>query len=369
VTGVDDSSGAGEGPGEGEGVRGDTGADSGGNAGGDTGAEPGGLVRQESRPVDGPVELEVAVDVGRVTVHLEDPDTTDTTGTGTGTGTDDAAVGDPAPAAREVRVEIRHDLAATGGWAQRLGEVASWLGSVGAAPGTEPDRQAGGADAVRAAQISWTESAPGRATGLTVRSTGELPLRMVPLLVTVRAPAGSRVTARTGAGDVAVRGAAGQATVRTGAGRAEVGDVAGDADLTTGSGDLTVGAVGGRARIRTGSGAVTVAALGGSTDVKAGNGDVTIGAVTADAAVRTGSGAVHVADARAGRLELTSGSGALRVGVHAGVVAELDLSSGSGRARSELEVRPGAPPREPALRLRGRTASGDVVVTRASAPA
>jgi hypothetical protein len=51
--------------------------------------------------------------------------------------------------------------------------------------------------------------------------------------------------------------------------------------------------------------------------------------------------------------------------VHAGVVAELDLSSGSGRARSELDVQRTAPPREPGLRLRGRTASGDVLVTRA----
>lgn len=326
---------------------------------GDEGAGAAGLVRQESRPVDGPVELDVAVDVGRVTVHLDDAgeDAAGTTGSDTGT------------PGGEVRVEVRHDLGATGGWAQRLGEVASWLGSVGAAPGGQPDVETGGADAVRAAQIGWVEPAAGTVTGLTVRSTAELPLRMVPLVVTVRAPAGSRVTARTGAGDVAVRGAAGQATVRTGAGRAEVGDVTGDADLTTGSGDLTVGAVGGRAKIRTGSGAITVAALGGTTDVKAGNGDVTIGAVTADAGVRTGSGAVHVADARAGRLELTSGSGALRVGVHAGVVAELDVSSGTGRARSELAVQAGAPPREPGLRLRGRTASGDVLVTRATATA
>src|SRR3712207_6971391 len=47
------------------------------------------------------------------------------------------------------RVEVRHDLTATGGWAQRLGEVASWLGAVGAAPDAPPDPGAGGADAVR----------------------------------------------------------------------------------------------------------------------------------------------------------------------------------------------------------------------------
>ena len=310
-------------------------------------ALPGDVVREESRPADGPVDLDLTVDVGRVDVHLED-------------------LAGAADGGGQVRVEVRHDLAAIGGWAQRLGEVASWLGAVGAGPDAGPDTGAGGADAVRAAEISWSDGEP---LGLAVRSSTELPLRMVPLVVTVWAPAGSRVTARTGAGDVTLDGRAGRATVRTGAGTARTGDVDGDADVTTGSGEVVVGAVAGRARIRTGSGAVRVAALRGTTDVKAGSGDVTLGEVAADVGVRTGTGAVQVADARAGRVELTTGSGGLRIGVHAGVTAELDLSSGSGQARSELEVRHTAPPREAGLRLRGRTASGDVLVTRAAVPA
>ncbi len=311
------------------------------------------LVRQESRPASGPVDLDLAVDVGRVRVHLDDG------------GTDGAAA--------EVRVEVRHDDTATGGWAQRIGEVASWLGAVASAPTDGPDTAADStlaAEAVRAVTISWSDAEEGGdVAGLTVRSGTDLPLRMVPLAVTVWAPAGSRVTARTGAGDVTVQGRAGSATVRTGAGAAETGDVAGDAEVTTGSGDVVLGAVGGRARIRTGSGAVRVAAVGGATDIKAGSGDVTLGEVAADVGVRTGTGAVHLADARSGRVELTTGSGGLRIGVHPGVLAELDLSSGSGRARSDLEVRSSDAPREPVLRLRGRTASGDVLVTRAATPA
>jgi hypothetical protein len=306
---------------------------------------PGGLVRQESRPVDGPVALDLAVDVGRVLVHLDpasDPGASDTP---------------------EVRLEVRHDPAAAGGWAQRIGEVASWLGTVGAGP--QETTPHAGADAVRAAEVTWGEAGTEQ-PALTLRSSTELSLRVVPLAITVWAPAGSRVTARTGAGDVTVRGRAARATVRTGAGGAELADVEGDADITTGSGGVTLGAVGGRTRIRTGSGAVTVAAAGGTTDIKAGSGDVTLGAVTADVGVRTGTGAVHVADAQAGRVELTTGSGGLRIGVHPGVLAELDLSSGSGRARSELDVHRTTPEREPAVKLRGRTASGDVVVTRAA---
>ena len=51
------------------------------------------------------------------------------------------------------------------------------------------------------------------------------------------------------------------------------------------------------------------------------------------------------------------------------MLAARDLSSGPGRARSELDLQRAAPPREPVLWLRGRTASGDVLVTRATAPA
>jgi hypothetical protein len=331
------------------------------------------LVRQESRTVAGPADLDLAVDVGRVVVHLdgspavdEAPETAN--GENEAGGTEN---GGNAPGELEVRVEVRHDPTAAGGWAQRLGEVASWLGSVAAAPDTDAGDgpASAGADAVRAADIAWSApGAGGEAPTLTVRSTTELPLRMVPLVVTVWAPPGSRVTARTGAGDVAVRGRAGRATVRTGAGTATAADVDGDAEVTTGSGDVVLGAVGGRARIRTGSGTIRVGAVAGSTDIKAGSGDVRIGAVHADVGVRTGTGAVSVADASAGRLDLTTGSGGLTIGVHAGVLAELDLSSGSGRARSELDVHQTAPGREPVLWLRGRTASGDVLVTRATEP-
>ena len=320
-------------------------------------------MRQESRTVAGPADLDLAVDVGRVVVHLDGAPAVDEAG-----GTEN---GGNAPGELEVRVEVRHDPTAAGGWAQRLGEVASWLGSVAAAPDTEDGDgpASAGADAVRAADIAWSAPGAGGEATLTVRSTTELPLRMVPLVVTVWAPPGSRVTARTGAGDVVVRGRAGRATVRTGAGTATAADVDGDADVTTGSGDVVLGAVGGRARIRTGSGTVRVGAVAGATDIKAGSGDVRIGEVHADVGVRTGTGAVSVADASAGRLDLTTGSGGLTIGVHAGVLAELDLSSGSGRARSELDVRQTAPGRDPVLWLRGRTASGDVLVTRATAPA
>jgi DUF4097 and DUF4098 domain-containing protein YvlB len=99
--------------------------------------------------------------------------------------------------------------------------------------------------------------------------------------------------------------------------------------------------------------------------VQTGSGDVRLGAVKHDMNARTGSGDLTVVDAWAGGLDLTTGSGQLRVGIHSGVLAELDVSSGSGQARSDLPV--GGPPAEGGapLRIRARTGSGDALVTAA----
>ena len=302
------------------------------------------LVRQQSWPVDGPAELELTVDLGRIRVHL------------------DEQIGDAGSG--EVRVEVRHDPSAGNSWSQGLSGIINWLGGA-TGPAAGGDAGALAAEAVRAAEISWSET--GRR--LVVRSSEELPLRVVPLAVTVSAPAGSRLAARAGSGDVRVTGRAGWAAVRTGSGRIVVAAVDGDVDVTTGSGDVELGPISGRARVRTGSGGVRIASAGGPTEIKASSGHVAVGEVAGDLGVRTGSGDVAIADARVGRLELTTGSGRLRIGVHPGVRAELDLTSGSGRARSDLEVGSVAPEQAPALHVRGRTGSGDVLVTRAAVPA
>jgi hypothetical protein len=301
-----------------------------------------GLVRQQSWSVDGPAELELATDVGRVRVHLEDlPE---------GGG--------------ELRVEVRHDPGANNALTQGISGLINWLGNAtGGGFGGDPDQLA--VDAVSAAEISWSESS----RRLVVRSSQELPLRAVPLAITVWAPTRSRLAARVGAGDVRASGRAGWAGVRAGSGNATLDAVDGDADVTTGSGAIDLGPVTGRARLRTGSGAIRVAATGGPAEIKTGSGDVVLGEVNGDVRVRTGSGDVTVSDARSGGLEFSTGSGAVRIGVHPGVGAELDLTSGSGKARSELDVADVAPEKPAALQVRGRTGSGDVLVARAAVPA
>lgn len=320
------------------------------------GAGPGGPTppRRERFDCAGPAELEIVIGGGRVRVDLVE-------------------------GATEVRVEVGADRSAAPPWSGGLGGLLDWIGSsmTGTpAPGAgwsgrgfdpivgAPWEATGDptADAVAAVGIDWSPG--GRRLVLTAPE--EAGPASVPLAVTVTAPADSRTAVRTGAAGVEVTGRAAWAAVRTGSGGARLAEVRGDADVTTGSGGIDLGGCSGRARLRTGSGAVEAGALGGPSRVRTGSGDVRLGQVCGDVEIRTGSGDVLVADAVSGDVVLSTGSGTVRIGVHSGVAAELDLSAGTGRARSDLDVRSGTPATAAALRLSGRTGSGDVLVTRAA---
>ncbi len=309
--------------------------------------------RTETWSCHGAAELDLTIGVGRLDLALTEQGST-------------------------VRVQVRPDPGAAAPWNQGLPGWLSWLGegtgmgSIKVGGRSFPfggDLDLGellgrdlGAEAVQATRIQWSEAS----RRLQVCSPDALPLRLVPLVVTVHAPAGSRLTLATGAGGITVTGRAGDTNARSGSGDVRLDAVDGAAELATGSGNLVAGTVSGPARAKTGSGDLTLAALGGPTEVKAGSGTVRLGAVRTDLTARTGSGDITVDDAAAGRLRLSTGSGDLRVGVHAGVTAELDLTSGSGRVRSELDLRGQAPERPAGLVVYGRTGSGDVLVRRAA---
>lgn len=294
------------------------------------------VVRKVELECMGPIDVSVELDSGRLDIQLE-KDTAGTAG---------------------VAVQVHADPAGQLPWTAGIAGLLSWLGEqTGGAP---PGELA--AEAVRRTVIDFTGQR------LTVRSPRDLPLRTVPLTIQVSAPADSSITARSGSADIAVDGVADRLDASTGSGQVRAQRCTGTTDVRTGSGDVRLGSVLGRLRVRTGSGQVEVTSIegaaGGGT-VHTGSGDVRLGAVTHDVSARTGSGDLTVVDASAGGLELTTGSGQLRVGIHPGVRAELDVSSGSGHARSDLAVG-GAPAEgDVPLRVRARTGSGDALVTAA----
>ncbi|WP_037304350.1 DUF4097 family beta strand repeat-containing protein [Amycolatopsis orientalis] len=289
-------------------------------------------VRVEDFEAEGPIEIDVSVAIGRVTIEL-----TGESG---------------------VHAEVRRDGGEQQPWVDGMTSLLSWVGErfgdqLGGSPG------ASASDAVTQTRI---EKVGNR---LVVQAPKAWQLKNIPLAVTVRAPAGSHLEVRAGAADVAVTGSAGRADIMTGAGTVGLEHADGSAIVRTGTGDIKLGPTVSGLQLRTGSGCVEAAAVSGSATVATGTGDVWLGEVAGEVLARTGSGDLSVADATSGSLELTTGSGDVRVGIGGGVQAEIDLSSTTGSVSSELEVAESAPS-EVSLKVRARTGTGDAVVTSAA---
>lgn len=268
------------------------------------------IERSESFPADGPVELELHVGSGALLVRLGRGGDTDGGVVTDGGGDREAEAGG---------IQVRVSEGGGVGWRRGLEEVLSSLGVSTAR--VDPAEDAPSLDAVAATQVEYSAD---RAR-LVLRTPQSGPGRAAPLQVTVVAPVGSRVRARAGSASVTITGPAGAV------------------DVDAGSGDVTVDAVDEAVRLRTGSG------------------ELRTGHLRAGGSLRTGSGELAV-DATSGALDVVTGSGDLRLGIAAGVLAELDVRSGSGRARSELAVSPGTPSDGNPVLVTARTGSGDVLV-------
>lgn len=326
------------------------------------------LTRQQYFECDGPVEVSTELGIGSIEVRFADdaspgpPDEADESREANGTADDADAVAataeetgaDPGLA---IMVEVRHQPNTGSAWG--LAGLLNWVGGQFGAPARD-----------LAADAVWETMVLVHGNRLTVRGPRSMPLRGVPLAIVVHAPAGSSLAAKAGAATVQVGGLANRVTVTTGSGDVSVDRATGAAHVKTGSGSVRLGPMADGLAARTGSGDLEVTSLDGSGSLASGSGNIWVGTVCGNqVTVKTGSGDLTVAEAAEGHLQLITGSGDLRVGIRSGVLAEVDVVSGSGRARSDLPMsnRPPDADAEAVLRVRARTGSGDAVVSAATA--
>jgi len=290
-------------------------------------------VRTESFPAEGPLQIDIAVTIGNVEIVLEET--------------------------TEARAELRQDATEKPPWVDNMTSMLNWVTErFGDQFGTNWDNTP--ADAVEAARV---EKIGNR---LVVQAPKALPLRNIPLSVTVHAPSGSHLEVRAGAADVTVLGAAGRADVLTGSGVVSLDRADGAVIVRTGSGGIKLGPTLAGLQLKTGSGDVEASSLSGSATLATGTGDIWLGAVSGEVLARSGSGDVTVADAASGTLELITGSGEIRIGIRSGTAAEVDLTSNGGKVSSELDVADTEPEGGSVLKVRARTGSGNAVVTAAA---
>lgn len=302
------------------------------------------LLRRQDFDSDGPIRIDIGNNRGSVVVELAETAVT--------------------------HVEVRHDPSSTGqDWQNGLSGLLSWVTEQFGATGGAGGR--GGFDLsnvprepiIEAVRRTRIDMSSGR---LVVRAPSNAPLRGVPLAVRVTAPLGSEVGVQSGSAEVAVTGAAGKVNVQAGTGTVAVEEATDRATVRSGSGHLRLGTMRGGVHARSGRGDIEVGAIEAPSSVANGSGAIWLGEVSGDVLVRTGSGDITVADAVDGQIELITGSGELQVSIHRGAAAEVDLTSSTGAARSDLDVADQPPETEPTLRIFGRTGSGDAVLTTAS---
>jgi DUF4097 and DUF4098 domain-containing protein YvlB len=200
------------------------------------------------------------------------------------------------------------------------------------------------------------------------------------LNVTVTVPTHSQLVVRTGSADIAASGTFGLTELKSGSGDVEVEAVEAAAAIETGSGDIAVGRVSedawiksgsgdvrfteamSDATVRVGSGDVEIDHTAGSASLKSGSGDLRVNTADGDLSAATGSGDTVIHRLNRGKLSIKSGSGAVAVGIPAGVPVWTDISTSSGTLHSDL-ASTGAPEAgQDYVELRLKTASGDITL-------
>jgi Putative adhesin len=185
----------------------------------------------------------------------------------------------------------------------------------------------------------------------------------------VRCPQGSGVSAKTKSADLRAHGVLGGLHVQTASGDVEADRVTGGVNVKSASGDVTVREVGDGVSLHSASGDVDIAVARGPVNVNSVSGDVTIGEAYDNVNVNTVSGDQDHGAVMQGSVHAHSVSGDVSIGVRRGSKVFLDCNTMSGDTRSDLELSGDVPDGDgPLVEIRAKTVSGDIRITRASAP-
>lgn len=187
------------------------------------------------------------------------------------------------------------------------------------------------------------------------------------LHLTVELPEGSSVAVDTASADVSCTGDLGSLNAHTASGDVTAGRIPGDVGLSTASGDVRLQEVNGDIRLQSASGDAVIQRADGEISVNTASGDLVIGQAGKLVQAKTASGDIQIDRIATGRADVATVSGDVYLGVAPGIGIYLDLSSVSGRVRSELDSdEEGGRDGDPSLTLRCSSVSGDIRITRAN---
>ncbi|WP_030785354.1 DUF4097 family beta strand repeat-containing protein [Streptomyces sp. NRRL S-920] len=169
---------------------------------------------------------------------------------------------------------------------------------------------------------------------------------------------------KTAVGDLQIEQTAG-VRLSTGYGEISLGRANGPADVTTGSGGVRLGEVAGEVTVKNSNGATDIGAAEGDLSAKVANGSVTVGRAEADITLRSANGALRVGELVRGTAVLETAAGPIEFGIRHGTAAWLDVRTRAGSVRQPLEESEAPPASVDTVKVRARTALGDITVHRA----
>lgn len=102
----------------------------------------------------------------------------------------------------------------------------------------------------------------------------------------------------------------------------------------------------------------------GECRIKAANGDISVERSYSSVSAKTANGNVRLGDVVSGTIVLETACGDLEVGVGEGTAAWLDASSQYGSVQNSLEASDAPAQSDRAVKVRARTACGDIVIRR-----
>ncbi len=223
---------------------------------------------------------------------------------------------------------------------------------------------------VAAAGRTRVEHADGRLSVTTDKGPLRLPWKMgrESVDVEIAVPEGSRLAGSARASSLTTSGRLGEVRFTTGFGDVRL-DATGPLKVRSGAGDVEVGHAAGPAEVSTGTGAIEVGTVEGPLTVKNANGDTRIGDAGGAVTVKAANGDISLGVVERGTVALTTARGAIDVGIADGTAAWLELTTGYGTVRNDLDDSGRPEEGEETVEVRARTGAGDVTVRRAVAAA
>ncbi|MFI9559213.1 DUF4097 family beta strand repeat-containing protein [Nonomuraea endophytica] len=249
-------------------------------------------------------------------------------------------------------------------------EFGSGEAGIEAGPGEQTSVEVRPADTSRPADVALAEQTEiTYADGtLTVRSPREAARgwssKQPPsVIVTIRLPAESKLTADAYFGSVRATGSFGDVEARTSHGDISLEETAG-VRAHSEHGAITITRPIGVAEIAT-NGNVRIGEAGSTVRIEAGSGDIDIDRVQADLNATSAHGNIRIARLVSGTAVLETGYGAVSVGVARTTAADVDVNSGHGAVRDSLETGRAPIHTDAKAAIHARTTYGDIDVHRA----